>query len=278
MVGLGGSGTNDAGAGLLGWLADRAGLAADAFGERLGRGGAGLRGCSRGDLAPLAGLRARWADVELVVASDVDAPLLGFHGASAGFAEQKGATPEQAQELERALGDFAAAAVHACGLPQRLTAEPGAGAAGGLGFGLLLLGGRRVAGSQAVLDTVGMADRLRRNDLVVTGEGCFDWQSLRGKVVAGVARAPGTSARRSSWWPARCRSGAGRCRRSGWSPPTRWHGRRPRCARPWPTRQGPSPTGPSGWPGPGRADRADRGRACRVDRAARGRACRVDRA
>jgi glycerate kinase len=190
VVGLGGSGTNDAGAGMLGWLAEHAGLAPDSrFGERLGQGGGGLRGCSRGELAPLAALRARWADVELVVASDVDAPLTGFHGASGGFAEQKGATPAQAQELDRALGDFAAAAVQACGLPDRLAGQPGAGAAGGLGFGLLLLGGRRTAGSQAVLDTVAMVDRLRRNELVVTGEGCFDWQSLRGKVVAGVARA-----------------------------------------------------------------------------------------
>lgn len=190
VVGLGGSGTNDAGAGMLAWLAERAGLAADGrFAERLGRGGAALRGCSRAELAPLAGLRARWADVDLVIASDVDAPLTGFHGASAGFAQQKGATAEQAQELDRALGDFAAAAVQACGLPQRLAGQPGAGAGGGLGLGLLLLGGRRVPGSQEVLDIVRMGDRLRRNDLVVTGEGCFDWQSLRGKVVAGVARA-----------------------------------------------------------------------------------------
>jgi glycerate kinase len=190
VVGLGGSGTNDAGAGMLGWLAERAGLDRDGrFAERLGRGGGELRGCSRSELAPLAGLRARWADVDLVLASDVDAPLTGFHGASAGFAEQKGATPEQAQELDRALADFATAAVQACGLPHRLSGLPGAGAAGGLGFALLLLGGRRVAGAQTVLDTVAMTDRLRRSDLVVTGEGRFDWQSLRGKVVAGVARA-----------------------------------------------------------------------------------------
>lgn len=190
VVGLGGSGTNDGGAGMLAWLTQQAGLSPDArFVERLAGGGARLRGCSRSELAPLAGLRARWADVELVVASDVDAPLTGFHGASAGFAEQKGADPEQAQALDRALGDFAAAAVQACGLPQRLSGQPGAGAAGGLGFGLLLLGAHRVPGSQAVLDTVGMAARLRRNDLVVTGEGRLDWQSLRGKVVAGVARA-----------------------------------------------------------------------------------------
>ncbi len=116
-------------------------------------------------------------------------PLLGFHGASAGFAAQKGATAEQAQELERCLGDFAAAATRALDLPGKPGAEPGAGAAGGLGFALLLLGGRRISGVQAVLDAVGFAARVAAADLVVTGEGRFDWQSLRGKVVAGVAAA-----------------------------------------------------------------------------------------
>lgn len=189
VVGLGGSGTNDGGAGMLAWLARRAGVTRrEALTRRLSGGGAALRGCSVPEVADLAALRASWADVELILAADVDAPLLGFRGASAGFAEQKGATAGQAQELDRALGDFASSAVAACGLPQRLVAEPGAGAAGGLGFGLLLLGARRVAGSQAVLDAVGMGERLRRCDLVVTGEGSFDWQSLRGKVVAGVAR------------------------------------------------------------------------------------------
>ncbi|MEJ2579610.1 MAG: glycerate kinase [Kineosporiaceae bacterium] len=189
VVGLGGSATNDAGAGMLAALAEDAGLTGSTrFVERLTAGGGALGGVPAGDLTPLAALRARWADVDIRIASDVDSPLLGFHGASAGYAEQKGATAEQAQTLDRSLGDFAAAATRAVGLPPRLSAEPGAGAAGGLGFGLMLIGGRRSAGTDAVLDAVGLTERLGRQDLVVTGEGCFDWQSLRGKVIAGVAR------------------------------------------------------------------------------------------
>jgi glycerate kinase len=186
VVGLGGSATNDAGAGLLGALAAQG---AEGVGARLAAGGAALRGLEACDLGWLGEVRREWADVELVVASDVDIGLLGLHGASAGFAERKGATPEQAQGLERCLGDFAAAATSALGLPAKLTAAPGAGAAGGLGFGLLLLGAQRMPGTTAVTDAVRLDERLRRSDLVVTGEGCFDWQSLRGKVVAGVARA-----------------------------------------------------------------------------------------
>ncbi len=190
VAGLGGSGTNDAGAGMLAELATSAGLVPDPrFGERLTSGGGRLAGITAAELTPFAAVRARWADIEIRIASDVDSPLLGFHGASAGYAEQKGATPEQAQQLEQALGDFAAAATRACGVPPRLTAEPGAGAAGGLGFGLMLIGGRRIPGGQAVLDAVDLLARLKRCDLVVTGEGGFDWQSLRGKVVAGVAGA-----------------------------------------------------------------------------------------
>jgi glycerate kinase len=186
VVGLGGSATNDAGAGLL------AALAADDLPEpvrgRLRGGGAGLRGITAADLTGLAGVRDRWSAVDLVLASDVDVPLLGLQGASAGFARQKGATAEQAQDLERALGDFAAAALQELDGDRRTTSRPGAGAAGGLGFGLMLLGAARVPGSDAVLDAVGFTDLVRGCDLVITGEGSFDWQSLRGKVIAGVAR------------------------------------------------------------------------------------------
>jgi glycerate 2-kinase len=184
VVGLGGSGTNDAGAGLLAGLSAELGAGVP---ERLVHGGEALRGTDAADLASLPALRQAWADVELVAATDVDVPLLGFHGASAGFAEQKGATPEQAQGLDAALADFAAAACDAAGLPRSLAREGGAGAAGGLGFALLLLGGRRVGGARAVLDAVGFRSRVEAADLVVTGEGTFDWQSLRGKVVSAVA-------------------------------------------------------------------------------------------
>jgi len=181
VVGLGGSGTNDAGAGMLAAL----GAGPPAV---LAAGGAALAGITPADLPGLAAVRERWAGVDVVIASDVDVPLLGFHGASAVFAEQKGASPGQAQALERCLGDFVAAAV-AAGAPATLHTAAGAGAAGGLGYGLLLLGGHRVSGAGAVLGAVGGQARIAAADLVVTGEGRLDWQSLRGKVVAGVAAA-----------------------------------------------------------------------------------------
>ena len=193
VVGLGGSATNDAGAGLL------AGLGLDAV--ALGGGGGGLTEVTAADLGGLRELRGSLAGVDLVVAADVDVPLLGLHGASAGFAAQKGATPEQAQHLERALGRFAAVVADVLagapaprGLlgpvsdPHGLTQLPGAGAAGGLGFGLAVLGARVLPGAQVVADAVGLGPRAAAADLLVTGEGALDWQSLHGKVVSAVAR------------------------------------------------------------------------------------------
>jgi glycerate kinase len=133
--------------------------------------------------------------VELVLASDVESPLLGLQGASAVFGPQKGASPELAQALEKALGRFVEVVRRTLpeqtdllsGKPRRLDKEPGAGAAGGLGYALYLLGATRVSGVSEVLRAVGLRDLLAAADLVVTGEGSFDWQSLQGKVVAGVA-------------------------------------------------------------------------------------------
>jgi glycerate kinase len=190
VVGLGGSGTNDGGAGML------AALGAGDPGALAG-GGAKLKDLADDALHAMTGVRERLQEVELVLATDVDSPLLGFHGASAVFGPQKGATPEMTQELEAALGRLTEV-VRKVGRPgrdlltgkeMRLDREPGAGAAGGLGYGLLLLGGRRVSGVQAVLEAVGFDALAAAADLVVTGEGSFDWQSLRGKVVAGVAEA-----------------------------------------------------------------------------------------
>jgi glycerate kinase len=140
-------------------------------------------------------VREELAGVDLVLATDVENPLLGFKGASAVFGPQKGATPEVAQELEGALGRFTEIVARTLpepldlltGAPRRLDREPGAGAAGGLGYALLLLGGRRVSGVDLVLDAVGFREVVRGCDLVVTGEGRFDWQSLQGKVASGVA-------------------------------------------------------------------------------------------
>ena len=193
VVGLGGSATNDGGAGMLAGLglADPAG--------RLGSGGGAVAALTAADLAGLAGLRLAWRDVELVAACDVDVPLLGLQGASAGFAPQKGATPDQAQQLEAALahlsrlvGEVLGPDVRAdllSGAPgaARLASLPGAGAAGGLGFGLAALGARLAPGAAMVADAVGLDGRIAGSDLVVTGEGRFDWQSLHGKVVSEVA-------------------------------------------------------------------------------------------
>jgi len=190
VVGLGGSGTNDGGAGMLAALG-----AGDP--DALAVGGAKLSDLADDGLEGLSAVRERHHGIEFVLATDVDSPLLGFHGASAVFGPQKGATPEMAQELESALGRFTEVVRTVVpsgtdlltGKQRPLDREPGAGAAGGLGYGLLLLGGRRVSGVQAVLEAVGFDELAQATDLIVTGEGAFDWQSLRGKVVAGVAEA-----------------------------------------------------------------------------------------
>ena len=190
VVGLGGSGTNDGGAGMLAALGS-----GDA--DALAVGGAKLKDLSVAALKGLPGVRERMRAIDLVLATDVDSSLLGLQGASAVFAPQKGATPEMAQELESALGHFSevirtmlpSGTDLLTGQPFRLDRVPGAGAAGGLGYGLLLLGGRRVSGVEAVLEAVGFDGLAAVTDLVVTGEGTFDWQSLQGKVVAGVSAA-----------------------------------------------------------------------------------------
>jgi glycerate kinase len=113
------------------------------------------------------------------------------------FGPQKGADGDVVQRLDVALEHFARAAQPGVGLnmPGSAAVLPGAGAAGGLGFGLLLLGAKRVAGIATVAELTGLSAAINTVDLVVTGEGSFDWQSLSGKVVAGVAAAAGEHAR-----------------------------------------------------------------------------------
>ncbi len=191
LVGLGGTASTDAGAGALAVLGAAGGtLAAPRVlpGVLLG-GGGGLGGVSAHDLAGLADLRRAWAGIELVVASDVDVPLLGEHGAARGFGPQKGASADDVEVLEAALAAWVAAVENADPGTAGLADLPGAGAAGGLGHALSLLGGRRTAGADAVARAVGLDARAARADVVLTGEGCLDWQSLRGKVVARAARA-----------------------------------------------------------------------------------------
>ncbi len=186
VVGLGGTLTTDAGAGMLAGLgataADEAGRDAT---SAMAAGGAALARIATVDLAPAAALLA---GVDLVIASDVDNPLLGARGAARGFGPQKGADPVLVERLEESLTRFA----HACGRladGRSPAVALGAGAAGGLGFALIHLGGRRVPGIEWVLDACRFSEAVFASDLVITGEGCFDWQSLHGKVITGVCRA-----------------------------------------------------------------------------------------
>ena len=175
-IGLGGSGTNDGGAGMLAAI----GATADAS---LINGGAELKQISEIDLSASV---ASFAQIQIVVASDVDNPLLGLRGATAVFAPQKGADDFAVMELEGALENFS----KVCG--RRSDGKDpavaiGAGAAGGLGYGLMLLGATRVAGIETVLEIVELDRQISLADLVITGEGRLDDQSLHGKVIAGVA-------------------------------------------------------------------------------------------
>ena len=114
-------------------------------------------------------------------------PLCGPHGASAIFGPQKGASPEQVQQLDHALGHFADHCANV--LNKDVRDEPGSGAAGGLGFAAkAFLGAQFKAGVEVVAELVGLADAVENADLVITGEGRFDAQTLRGKTPFGVAR------------------------------------------------------------------------------------------
>lgn len=184
VVGLGGTASTDGGAGMLAALGA---TACDAAGApvALDAGGAALTDVVTVDLAPA---RARVRDVEIVVASDVDSPLLGSRGAARGFAAQKGADDADVERLEAALTSYSRAIGRQADGKDPAVAL-GAGAGGGLGYGLMLLGGRRVPGIETVMGILGLEAAIGVSDLVITGEGCFDWQSLRGKVVSGVAAA-----------------------------------------------------------------------------------------
>lgn len=177
VLGVGGSATTDGGAGMLTALGARF---LDERGEPVGPGGGGLLDLGEADLT---GLDPRLASVDLILAGDVDNPLTGPHGAAAVYGPQKGASPAEVTLLDAALTRLAAV------LAPDLASRPGAGAAGGVGYAALLLGARFRAGIEVVLDVLGFADALDRADLVITGEGALDEQTLRGKAPAGVAAA-----------------------------------------------------------------------------------------
>ncbi|MFD8302752.1 glycerate kinase [Streptomyces sp. NPDC059690] len=184
VFGVGGSATTDGGAGMLSALGARF---LDADGEPVPPGGGGLDELATADLS---GLDPRFADVELVLASDVDNPLTGPKGAPAVYGPQKGASPDDVASLDSALAHYAKVLEEAIGpRAAEYAASPGAGAAGGIGYGALLLGARFRAGIEVMLDVLGFAEALERVDLVITGEGSLDEQTLHGKAPAGVAAA-----------------------------------------------------------------------------------------
>ncbi|MEU1177005.1 glycerate kinase [Streptomyces sp. NPDC005820] len=184
VFGVGGSATTDGGAGMLSALGARF---LDEDGEPVAPGGGGLADLDRVDLS---GLDPRLSSVELVLASDVDNPLTGPKGAPAVYGPQKGASPDDVEALDAALAHYAKVLEAEVG-PQAAgyAAAPGAGAAGGIGYGALLLGARFRAGIEVMLDVLGFAPALERAELVITGEGSLDEQTLHGKAPAGVAAA-----------------------------------------------------------------------------------------
>jgi glycerate kinase len=181
ILAIGGSATNDGGAGAMQALG--VGLL-DEQGQSLPPGGLALGKLARIDLSEL---DPRLAGVRFEIAADVDNPLCGPHGASAVFGPQKGASAEQVQQLDRALGHFAGHCAQA--LHRDVRDEPGSGAAGGLGFAAkAFLQARFRTGVEVVAQLTGLAEAIDGADLVITGEGRFDAQTLRGKTPFGVAR------------------------------------------------------------------------------------------
>jgi glycerate kinase len=182
VLGIGGSATTDGGAGMASALGARL---LDQRGAPLPPGGAALLRLARIDVS---GLDPRLRELDVTVASDVDNPLVGPEGAAAVYGPQKGATPEDVLLLDSALRRYAQVLKDDLGLD--LAEVPGAGAAGGLGAGAIaFLGGRLEPGIDLILDLIGFHAAVAGADLVLTGEGKLDRQSLRGKAPHGVARA-----------------------------------------------------------------------------------------
>ena len=181
---IGGSASNDGGTGFLAALGARF---LDDGGHEVVLGASGL---NRIHTVDLSGLHPRVSDVVIRVAVDVDNPLTGASGAAEVFGPQKGATVTQVRHIDAGLGHLAAVIAGTSHID--VTTTPGMGAAGGMPACLVgLLQAVIMPGSDLVMSSVGFAERCRNADLVITGEGAFDSQSLRGKVIDGVVRAVG---------------------------------------------------------------------------------------
>lgn len=180
VLGVGGSACTDGGAGMLSALGA---IPRDADGNTVAAGGEGLLQVATLDTTTL---DPRIAETDFILASDVDNPLLGSTGAAAVYGPQKGADEASVTSLERALTAWAGTVNHAVG--RDVTHEPGAGAAGGVGYAALaVLNARRRAGTDILLELVGFDAHLPGARLVITGEGRLDEQTLHGKAPAGVA-------------------------------------------------------------------------------------------
>ncbi|MFC2017505.1 glycerate kinase [Chloroflexota bacterium] len=180
IIGIGGSATNDGGAGMAQTLGARL---LDNKDEELPWGGAALAMLNRIDIS---GLDRRLAECQVITACDVTNPLCGEQGASRIYGPQKGATEKMCQQLDEALTNYAKVIKRDLGID--VMDIPGAGAAGGLGAGLVaFLGAQLIPGIEIVSQVVGLTDYLKETALVFTGEGRIDTQTLFGKTVAGVA-------------------------------------------------------------------------------------------
>lgn len=181
IVGIGGSATNDGGTGMARALGVKF---LDKFGKELSPGGAALINLAQVDLS---GIDPRITEAIILVACDVDNPLCGPKGASAVYGPQKGATPEMVAQLDYALKHFAAIATEATG--KNVSNMPGAGAAGGLGAGLLFFTNAQLRpGVDIILAAANFADIVKNATFVLTGEGATDFQTAFGKAPVGVAK------------------------------------------------------------------------------------------
>jgi glycerate kinase len=181
IIGIGGSATNDGGAGMAQALGARL---LDAKGEAIAFGGAALSSLEHIDVATL---DSRLADCDILLACDVDNPLCGPNGASCVYGPQKGATDKMVAQLDKALAHYAGVIERDLGIDIRDI--PGAGAAGGLGAGLMVfLKARLEPGVEVIIQATGLITHLKGAELVFTGEGRIDSQTVCGKTPVGVAR------------------------------------------------------------------------------------------
>lgn len=181
MIGLGGSITNDAGSGMAHALGVKF---TDLYGNEIEACGGNLDQIKQIDLS---GLDTRLKHVEILIASDVSNPLCGEHGASAVFGPQKGATAKMVQQLDANLSHFADLVKKTIGIDNQNIA--GAGAAGGLGFGLMAFAGAKIqSGAKLIIEQTHLKDKIAQADYVFTGEGSIDFQTKFGKTPWAVAQ------------------------------------------------------------------------------------------